>query len=217
MLCPYRSKHVDKYNSWMQDPYILEMTASEPLTIEEEYEMQESWHTDPKKCTFIVTAKDIFPQDHIESMIGDVNLFLNDRDDPTVAELMVMIAEKAYQRQGCAKEAILLMMHFAISRLGVTRFYVKINETNEGSINLFKGLGFTEVNYVNAFQEYEYELRVISEGEEANKDEVLAMSGDVSYDSFDRVEATPNDNKTSTTGTTPEENGGEADLQVEKN
>ena len=31
-----------------------EMTASEPLTIEEEYEMQQSWLEDPTKCTFIV-------------------------------------------------------------------------------------------------------------------------------------------------------------------
>ena len=36
------------YEAWMQDPFILEMTASEPLTVEQEYEMQESWKMDPK-------------------------------------------------------------------------------------------------------------------------------------------------------------------------
>ena len=30
----------------MKDPFLQEMTCSEPLTIEEEYEMQESWHKD---------------------------------------------------------------------------------------------------------------------------------------------------------------------------
>jgi len=30
----------------MQDPYVLEMTASEPLSIEEEYDMQKSWQSD---------------------------------------------------------------------------------------------------------------------------------------------------------------------------
>ncbi len=32
------------------------MTASEPLTLDEEYDMQLSWKEDPKKCTFIVLA-----------------------------------------------------------------------------------------------------------------------------------------------------------------
>lgn len=36
------------YEAWMQDPFVLEMTASEPLTVEQEYEMQESWKMDPK-------------------------------------------------------------------------------------------------------------------------------------------------------------------------
>lgn len=47
-LVPYREKFVDEYHTWMQDPYILEMTASEPLSLEEEYEMQKSWQDDPK-------------------------------------------------------------------------------------------------------------------------------------------------------------------------
>jgi hypothetical protein len=32
----------------MKDPYILEMTASEPLSIEEEYAMQATWKEDQK-------------------------------------------------------------------------------------------------------------------------------------------------------------------------
>lgn len=36
---------------------IEEMTASEPLSLDEEYAMQLSWKEDPKKCTFIVLAR----------------------------------------------------------------------------------------------------------------------------------------------------------------
>jgi hypothetical protein len=40
LLVPYRRRFVGHYHSWMQDEWIREMTASEPLTMEEELEMQ---------------------------------------------------------------------------------------------------------------------------------------------------------------------------------
>lgn len=42
-LVPYRKEHVKKYHLWMQDEEILQATASEKLTLEEEYENQISW------------------------------------------------------------------------------------------------------------------------------------------------------------------------------
>ena len=38
----------------MADPWLREMTASEPLSIDEEYAMQESWRDDADKLTFII-------------------------------------------------------------------------------------------------------------------------------------------------------------------
>ncbi len=43
----------------MQDPELLEATASEPLTMEQEIEMQHEWRDDEKKCTFIILARDL--------------------------------------------------------------------------------------------------------------------------------------------------------------
>ena len=42
-LVLYRREHVERYHAWMSDPWIREMTASEPLSLEEEYEMQREW------------------------------------------------------------------------------------------------------------------------------------------------------------------------------
>lgn len=50
----------------MKSPFLQEMTASEPLTLEEEYEMQTSWHEDEE-------SKAILYQVHIDIF----NLTLN--------------------------------------------------------------------------------------------------------------------------------------------
>ncbi|GLI69014.1 hypothetical protein VaNZ11_013553 [Volvox africanus] len=40
MLVPYRAEHVPQYHEWMQDTHLQQATASEPLTMDEEYDMQ---------------------------------------------------------------------------------------------------------------------------------------------------------------------------------
>lgn len=185
VLVPYTKLFVDKYHEWMQDPVILEMTASDELTIEEEFEMQQTWRDDPRKCTFIIVSKPpdfqqrmsqlssqstsspislgptgSIPFDEIPYLAGDTNIFLHDRDDPGNAEIEIMIAEKDYRRQGLAKESLSIMMHHGATKLQVHRFFAKIHESNQASIELFKMLGFKEMNYVQVFEEYEYEFLV---------------------------------------------------------
>ncbi|CAN0219216.1 unnamed protein product, partial [Ectocarpus fasciculatus] len=128
-LVPYRREHVPTYHGWMQDPWIrgttaleIAMTASEPLSLDEEYAMQLSWKEDPKKCTFIVLCIALSgggggegkEKDAGESavMAGDVNLFFNDYEDPGMCEVEVMIAEEGLRRRGLAKEAVLMLMRY---------------------------------------------------------------------------------------------------------
>ncbi|KAJ2317335.1 N-acetyltransferase 9, partial [Coemansia sp. RSA 2681] len=126
VLVPYEKEHVPTYHEWMKSPFLQEMTGSEPLSIEEEYAMQQSWRTDDDKCTFIVLAKGA--EDHparngifdSSRMIGDVNFYLNNVYNPHEAELEVMIAEDGCSGKGVATEVLRLMMHYAVNDVGVT-------------------------------------------------------------------------------------------------
>ena len=123
--------------STSSDPLILEMTASEPLTLEQEFAMQRSWREDADKCTFIVVARQPQERPELDRMAGDVNLYLHPWDEPGHAEIEVMVAEEVFRRQGFAREAVLLMMQYAFEHLSVHRFYAKINQSNLPSLRLF--------------------------------------------------------------------------------
>ena len=42
----YIYTHWHRYHQWMQDPVLRAQTASEPLTLEQEHDMQQSWLRD---------------------------------------------------------------------------------------------------------------------------------------------------------------------------
>jgi RimJ/RimL family protein N-acetyltransferase len=141
VLVPYARKFVEKYHVWMTDPYLQEATASEPLSLDEEYAMQKSWRCDTKKCTFIILANEVYSSDtsqELDSMVGDVNLFMNDYDNAFNAEIEVMIADPRYRRRGLASDALKLMIYYGTNQLKLTRFFAKIGENNLASISLFK-------------------------------------------------------------------------------
>ncbi|KAI9875913.1 MAG: hypothetical protein M1830_007784 [Pleopsidium flavum] len=146
LLVPYSQQHVLTYHEWMKDKVnlclvsqkrkaedsnqeIQQATASEPLSLEEEYDMQHSWRNDTDKLTFItclpasseraqaITGKDDAPA----KMLGDVNLFLtsagNDEDGnkdsyTLVGEIELMIATKENQGRGYGRATLLAFMEY---------------------------------------------------------------------------------------------------------
>lgn len=141
----------------MKDEELLELTASEPLSLTEEYEMQKSWFEDNDKCTFIILDMESMDKtgNETDAMIGDVNLYLNDQDNPKAAEIEIMIAEPKHRSMGKGKEALFLMMRYGIETLNLEKFTAKIKVKNNKSIELFKKIGFKETNRSEIFQEIE--------------------------------------------------------------
>lgn len=162
LLVPYRREHVPLYNQWMQDPSLQAATASEPLTLEQEYQMQESWANDGDKCTFIILDRGFDgvhgTSGHRGEMVGDCNLFFNDFDDRCTAEIEVMVAETKSRQKGLAREALGLLMAYAVKHLQVRRFLAKVGENNVASLNLFDRLSYRKVSYSQFFHEHTLEL-----------------------------------------------------------
>ncbi|KAL5277192.1 NAT9 family protein [Megaselia abdita] len=154
ILVPYEEKHVEKYHEWMKSPKLQELTASEPLTLEEEYEMQRSWRNDDDKCTFLILSKEVFEEtgNEIESLIGDTNIFLSE-DEELTGEAEIMIAEKGFQGKGLGWEAMVLMLKYGAEFLKIQKFCVKIGELNEKSLKMFSKLGFEETSRSTVFKE----------------------------------------------------------------
>ncbi|KAL3877129.1 hypothetical protein ACJMK2_034882 [Sinanodonta woodiana] len=163
VLVPYEDKHVQKYHEWMKSEELRQLTASEPLTFEEEKVMQRNWREDDNKCTFIVLDIELYKMDtanEIDAMVGDVNLFFNDPDDPSSAEIEIMIAETSARGKGLGKEALLHMMRYGMVMLNVSRYTAKIGFSNLPSLNMFHNIGFKEVSRSEVFQEVTLELHL---------------------------------------------------------
>ncbi|PLW38615.1 hypothetical protein PCASD_08231 [Puccinia coronata f. sp. avenae] len=136
-LVPYRKEYVPQYHEWMSDQELRESTASEPLTLQEEYEMCERWAQDQDKLTFIIFARKTClpttnipkqPEKHdsdcdfLGDMIGDVNLFLSSDEssdstssccvDTHKGELEIMIASTKHRHLGLATEALQLFLSY---------------------------------------------------------------------------------------------------------
>ena len=170
VFVPYKKLHVAAYHEWMQSEQLLEQTASEPLTLEEEYEMQNKWWTDEDKCTFILLSRKLYDENStsgdqrdIVSMVGDVNLFFNNDDDKHEAELEVMIAQCSARRQGFGRESVIMMMYYGVTFLSIERYVVKIGTANVASIKLFTSLGFQVQSHSSVFEETTFQLQCNTE------------------------------------------------------
>ncbi|XP_073968553.1 microtubule-associated Nat9 isoform X4 [Rhodnius prolixus] len=133
VLVPYRISHVEK---WMNSDELRKQTASEKLTLSEEYEMQQTWLNDENK-----------------SMIGDANLYLTKTEGGFIGEIGLMIAECSFRGRGYGKEALFGLLNYGIKNLNINKFNAIISMDNSVSIGMFFKLQFSKVSESCVFNE----------------------------------------------------------------
>lgn len=173
ILVPYCPHHVPKYHGWMKSQELQHLTGSEPLTFEEECQMQETWKNSDDKCTFIILHKDTFTQskDEIKAMIGDTNVFLQEGGD--LAEAEIMIAETDFRGQKLGWESMVLMLLYCMDHLPAIRtFQAKIKLDNEKSIGMFQKMHFKEESKSQVFQEVTMTAQVTDEWRQTLKNSI---------------------------------------------
>lgn len=92
---------------------------------------------------------------------GNIEQDLN--NETIVAEAEIMIAEPEARGKGFGKEALLLMLKYGLSELGVQEFVSKIGYDNVASQNLFSKLKFEEQSRSEVFQEIAFKRAVDDE------------------------------------------------------
>lgn len=181
-LVPYTRAAVPTYHVWMEDAALRAATASERLTLADEYAMCDAWAGDDDKLTFLIVVGqggsghgDSSSPSPRFTPVGDVNLFFNDPDgDRSIAELEVMVAVPSARRGGVASTAIALMLAWAADAVGVRRVVAKVGCDNAPSLAMFRRLGFDDVGGSAVFNEAH---RALDVGSEAGRALVARVDG----------------------------------------
>lgn len=87
-----------------------------------------------KQLRLMITLK------HNGETIGMIDLY--DYDPHHHRAGIGVLIDKAYQKQGYAKDALDILLPYCFDFLAMHSVYVHINVDNEASIKLFEGLGF---------------------------------------------------------------------------
>lgn len=139
----------------------ISLRPMEPVDIDLLYQWenaQENWHISGTHAPFskhileqfVNSENDIFVNKQMRLMIvenvdnrviGTIDLFEFDPLNMRVG-VGILIADSADRSKGFAKEALQLLTEYAFNVINVHQLFCHVQESNEASLGLFKGVGF---------------------------------------------------------------------------
>ena len=120
------------------------MTGSEPLSLEEEHKMQESWRDADDKCTFIVLSREAFQDGNEENaMIGDTNLFIQNTDSTGTYTIRIVPAFLSTFLEDPVGPT--LSQFFQTLKVIGIRSFLNVNDPVFAKITTFWGCFFTHL------------------------------------------------------------------------
>jgi len=138
-LRPIDETSVEQNTRWVNDPEIRRYTPYHtPTTVEQ----RKNWLLGIEKASGISNVAFTIWHNQDQVPIGYILLFDIHWINQT-AEIGILIGEKQYWNQGYGSEAVELICRYGFSELHLNKLRAVVAAKNEGSLHIFKKLGFS--------------------------------------------------------------------------
>ena len=138
ILREIEEEDLDLIVKWRNDPEILRWLFSYlPLNKIKQKKWYEKYLDDPTQQTFIIEVKE---ERTPRGTIGLTDIdYKNQR-----ADLGILIGDKSWQNKGMGKEALNLLIKFALDKMNIRKIKALVFKENVLAIKLYKSCGFVE-------------------------------------------------------------------------
>lgn len=138
ILREIEEEDLDLIVKWRNDPEILRWLFSYlPLNKIKQKKWYEKYLDDPTQQTFIIEVKEE------RTPIGTIGLTDIDYKNQR-ADLGILIGDKSWQNKGMGKEALKLLIKFALDKMNIRKIKALVFKENVLAIKFYKSCGFVE-------------------------------------------------------------------------